>query len=464
MFLPIRRVEHGSWVVKGTLGGESETYKDVEGIVTFNWSSVPANSRTIVLELNIPLAPLTELPFAAWSFAGITEDGLPVKVSELYCTAQSWPEVFTDRDECIASFVGSKLIIWHDQTVELLRFYFPDLVFGFSDIERMPTGLIGNHTAFDGVGDEYEGIRIDFRAVPGLTQEAKKDNRVAAKHLTTVATVSSGNVEYIDYGQVEPLISALGQSIGLAVGFTRTWVFCEGIRDDESVFVYYRDVSYAVSSRFPIVSAQDASSVQNLSSCALSFYLGCDSEAAERFRRLVLGLQLYSSQLVFPAPFLFLGAKLEEFIEGELDFGRRHMLEKPQREEALKKFEVWMKSNVFHYMADTDDAQMLCDNLKREFNVMFQRDLSYRIRALLDSVILPYDEQWVNDFVSRRNRAAHGGHKPMFSNHVHTYLRIVSLIHRYLLMRIGYTGEMIDWAISPPKDARISSDGSVSAV
>ncbi len=70
----------------------------------------------------------------------------------------------------------------------------------------------------------------------------------------------------------------------------------------------------------------------------------------------------------------------------------------------------------------------------------------------------------MNDFVSRRNKAAHGGYKPTFPDDVHTYLRIVSLIHRYLLMRIGYTGEMVDWAVAPPKDARISSDGSVSAI
>ncbi len=388
----MRRVEHGSWVVRGTLSGQSETYEDVEGTITFNWSPAPANSRTIVLELNILLAPLMELPLTHWSFAGITEDGLPVKVSGLDCRAQSWPEMFTNRDECIASFVGSKLIVGHDQPVELLRFYFPDLVFGSADTEKTPTGFIRNHTVFDGFGDEYEGIKIDFRAVPGLTQEPKNDNRIAAKHLTTVATVSRENLEGIAYSQVEPLISALGQSIGLAVGLTRPWVFCEGIRDDESVFVHYRDVSYAVGSRFSIVRTQDPFSVQNLSSCALLFYLGCDSETAERFRRLVLGLQLSSSQLVFPAPFLFLSAVLEEFIEGELDFGRRHMLEKPQREDAFKKFEAWMNSNVLQYMSDTDDAQMLRDNLKLKFNVIFQRDLNDRIRALLDSVSLPHDE------------------------------------------------------------------------
>ncbi len=454
-------IEHASWVVEGTLRHGSEVFPNLRGHLEFNWSPCRARNKTIFLELVFHYSRSRKTPFGGWRFSGSTEDGLPIRVTRMHCVAERIGFMADSGNCCRTGFSGGELIIGRKRPAESLRFYFPDLAFSFLDAKSTSTRLSRNHTAFDSLSDPFSDIRVDCRSASDLVGGTGTDAEASDDCPTMVVTVRKKEQARISYSQVEELVRALEQSMGLATGLARHWVLCEGIKHGAPVFAHYRDAVHATGSKFPLVDPADPNDVKHLISQALWFLLQSGPKTSKAVIGLIRGLQLSSRQLSFPDSFLGLGAALEEFIAKEMHSPREHILGKTERDAAFMSFEQWASENLFPRIPDGGDSEALRKDLKRKFNIMLEGSLRKRVCALLDSMSLPFDEAWVADFVSTRNQAAHEGYSPTRRSRARIYLRMLALVHRYVLVRIGYVGGLVDWAISPPGGATISADGSV---
>lgn len=407
-----------------------------------------------------PGSILSNDQFDGYSFTGTTADGRPILVTDAF-HVRTTIRLSSHRASEYEQFSPNRVLIGDERPVDELRYYFPDVMIGFRDFERLGNSCIRNHTRFSVQTRDHLAIGIELRPAPDLAGKPVKSKKDARKHFTVAAIISACDSGAIPLAKADEIARSLEHAIGFAVGQMRPWVICEGLRAGSTVSRRYRDVAYNTGNRFAVVRPENPWDAEAMIKRGMEFFLECKPKAIEQVARLTSGLQIASSHLVFPMPFILLASALESSIAGDEEgCPAAHIVDRHQRKSILPSFKEWLEREVIPLISNNDHIAYLRTNAAQKLNSVVAATLADRICAMLDSVRLPYDRNWVNEFVKKRNSAAHDDCR--FSpNDMMTYFRMLSLVHRYVLIQMSYTGRMIDWSVSPPEDAVLTHDGFV---
>lgn len=457
--------EYGLWNAEGELADESGLSFKVHAEITYHWASPSDTDQVIhILVQRVTGSMVSRIKSGAWAFRGNSSDGLQVSAHGLHVTRVSIRagELGPLYDSW---FSAERLMAGTEEPVEHLQYHLPALALRFLESEESEGKPPMAYTELSTFGTSYDGFTVTLRPAPELNGKPVEHLAEAWGHLSVVAVVSrTHDVQLVIPSQVERLMASVDCAIGFATGLNRPWAVCEGYSAGTKRFRLVRRTAYVTGSSLPIVRPHNPFHLTPLLQRALTFFLKCNSSEFEDLRMFIWSVQYASAHLAFPIPFLLLGAALEEFIAAEIGGSRGSVISRDQAREIMPEFEEWIAVNVLPYISPDVSQYEFRDAIPNKFGALIQRSLANRIHALLQSACLPYDKDWVRDFVRKRDSAAHGTYEPGASLAVDAtiYLRMVSLAHRYLLVRMGYVGPIIDWAEYPQSDtSKIAERGLV---
>ncbi|MBZ9688285.1 hypothetical protein G9F72_018295 [Clostridium estertheticum] len=180
-----------------------------------------------------------------------------------------------------------------------------------------------------------------------------------------------------------------------------------------------------------------------------SVYARFSGEKRKTLERLHSGLHFSSERLVFPAPFTSLGSCIEDFVLCVIPETESHYITKVERRKIDQSFASWVSGNIIPLLGDIDKSDFNESGIKQKLSALIQRNLKSRISNLFKNYNLDYEQDWVSDFVKKRNTAAHGNYVFEKDDYL-IWTRMASLLERILLKELDFKGEYIDWSEIPP--------------
>lgn len=247
-------------------------------------------------------------------------------------------------------------------------------------------------------------------------------------------------------------MNLVSELISFASGDSVNWIHAVGFGGDSAKYHILRNIDYCdFRPHRELISIDFPKMLTSFIKQTFGTYLEFNELKRENFVKLLSGLHIASKRLTFPSPFISLGSSIEDYVNYVLPELESHYISKSQRKNINASFDKWVLDNIIPLLEDQDRIDFMPDNLKQKLSALVQRNLRSRINNLLNHFGINYDQNWVGDFVKKRNQAAHG----TYVFHINDYIiwtQMASLIEVLMLTELNYNGQYLDWSTSPPKN------------
>ncbi|MCU5656497.1 hypothetical protein OCF56_21705 [Bacillus mycoides] len=387
---------------------------------------------------------LTE-KLSPWSFEGKTSDGETISLNNM-----SIVKIHDNFNDNIIKheFNFNQLTIGNQSAYEYFEFFIPNFITGFDHFVTVNGLNIRNRTNFSVLYNEEE-ILLDFFGINNLVnnwatiQENNED-------INTVKIVMRKQSGMITFSEAAEIIELLLELCSIAYGSRLTWSKSTGFQNNSKAFQCIQNVPYApLNGRRQLINVLLFRRLSQFIQQCFPNYITFDDETRTSLKKLVSGIHLASSRLVFPAPYAILGSIIEEFAHNELEEMSTHYVIRSERRENFQKFKQFIEENVIELLSDDDKEDFNTSGMKQKWSGLLQRNLRSRITSLLLSFHIEFDTDKIRDFVKKRNEAAHGTYVFEKERDYYIWSQMTNLLEQVLLKKLKYQGEYIDYSTNP---------------
>ncbi|KRF22526.1 hypothetical protein [Paenibacillus sp. Soil787] len=430
--------------------------KKIEAEFYFDWSPKALSRRSLLQieavknETNIFQENFMTLPNHSWELITKTKDNRQFIAQNLFLKSVSESE---DKNGISYIFGCSSIEIGdRNEQFEYIEFYFPNVFIGFDEFEKKGSfNFLNKSNLTLEYNDTYT---LTFSGLNETSiHEKKKEIISKGNDISTLKViVQKASSNHIYFSEANKVIELVSDLMSFVYDGPVSWIHAIAYQHNEEVFNYFRDVKYPRLGTFrKLIRFEFPYILTSYISKAFTEYKSFSEEKQKAIRTFINGLHFSSERLVFPAPFTSLGSSIEDYIERSIPETESRYISKPVRKKMIDpSFELWVREHILPLLNEVDREDFSESNLKQKTNALLQRNLKSRIINLLHHHDIIFDQNWVTDFVKKRNDAAHGAYIHEKDDFL-KWTRMAALLEKIILKQLNYTGEYIDWSESPPQ-------------
>ncbi|MEH6904732.1 hypothetical protein [Neobacillus drentensis] len=424
--------------------GDFNVNLNIDGVWNKNKNSISGSFDETSMEMTLR----HDLPFFPWDFEGVTTEGKKVIGNGLALSKQG--ESFTQSGININwGFNINEIVIGDYQECEAFEYWIPNFIIGFDEMTKVGERFVRNKTQLS-LSYNQETISVELLGVNNFPTEAQEIRKINEDIFTVKIVLRKGN-GILSFDEANAVIDSLLDLCSVAYGGRVSWGTVIGSVDDNEVFRVIRNVPFAPlnPSRQLIMVNQPRFLTQFIQTCFPS-YIQLTQEYRDTFKKFLAGIQLSSSTLIFPVPYIVLGSVIEDYVSAELEETSSHYVGRADRRRIFPAFKEFLEEHVFPLIEQGDIGDFDESGMKQMWKGLLTRNLRSRITNLLDAFEIPYDPESVRSFVKKRNDAAHGNYV-FTSADYHIWSQMVALLEQLIFKKLQYQGPYYDWSVSPPE-------------
>ncbi|MCM3572489.1 hypothetical protein M3172_04760 [Mesobacillus subterraneus] len=389
-----------------------------------------------------------DLPFFPWDFEGETIQGKKILGKGMALTKQG--ENFTEAGVSVNwGFNINEIAIGDYQECEFFEYWIPNFIIGFDEMTQVGERYERNKTSFP-ITFNQETILVELWGINNLTTQ-RQEIRQQNEDLFTVKIILRKESGLLSIDEANDVIDLMLDLCSVAYGGRVTWGTCVGYSNATEVIRRIRSVSFApLNPNRQLIMINHRGYLSQFIQVCLPSYSQLPETSRDALKKLMEGIQLSASKLIFPIPFIVLGSAVEEFAGFELAENQSHYIERAERRRISPSFRLFLEENVFPLIDENDIGDFDEGGIKQKLSGLLARNLRSRITNLLEQFEVTYNAEWIRDFVRKRNEAAHGNYD-FSSADYYIWSRTAGLLEQVIFKKLQYQGPYYDWSTSPPE-------------
>lgn len=386
-----------------------------------------------------------EYPFSLWSLCGHNKSNVPIVGRKGYLVSRDG-EVRKQSIVTRLCFYFDEVEIGEKSCFDYVHFVIPNWRIGFDMYQDTENGHELNMSLFS---VEENGIKYEIRWESLLPITKLRELKNDSESTLTVCMTISKPSGLLDFHEAEKVADGVLDVCSIAYGDRVAWVCAIGYHSGSEVYRMIRNSRHCKPKPFrPLLRIEYPRVLTTFVSTVFLTYMSLDDKERHTLMRVADGISYSSERMSFPMPLVQLSSTIEDFCSSILEDRKTFFINKTDQDSIFPSFNRWFDENI-HSLLSSEDITELEESLKQRYRALFQRNLQDRIKNLLDAFEINYDPRWVSDFVKKRNNATHGSYE-FSSEDYYVWSRMAALIERVLLTKLNYSGEYIDWSVSPP--------------
>ncbi|WP_431027811.1 hypothetical protein [Lysinibacillus sp. LZ02] len=391
---------------------------------------------------------LNDLPFFPWIFEGESIEGELISANNMALTKRGG-DINNQGLNIKWEFDISELVIEGNSKCERFEFWISNFLIAFDDMTRIGTRSVRNKSSFT-INHNQDTIKIDFFEVNNIVTE--KDEIIKKNEdLVTLKVVLKKENSTIQFDEAREIMESIIDLFSVAYGARVNWTNALGFNNDLELFNMIRNVPHASLTPFrQLIRVLYPGYLSRFIQMCYPVYNGLGQETRHSLKKLVEGIHLSASRLIFPAPFIILGSSIEDFANNELGDTSTHYIKRAERRRIYPYFKGFIDENIVVSLSEEDIGDFDETGIKQKLSGLVQRNLRSRITNLLQTFEVEFDNDWVRQFVIKRNQAAHGDYVFTPSDYL-IWTRMATLLEQIILIKLQYSDEYLDWSTSPPE-------------
>lgn len=392
--------------------------------------------------------PLNELPFFPWTFEGKSDEGKLISANNMALTKKGVD--FNNRGiNTKCEFDISELVLGDYVECDCFEFWITNFLISFDNMTKIGTHHLRNNSSFT-INYNQDTILVDLSEENNIV--TKKDEIIKENgSLITVKIVLKKENRTILFDEAKEVIDSLTDLYSIAYGARVNWTNAIGYSNDIEVFNMVRNVQHAPLNPFrKLIRISHPNYLTRFIQMCYPVYMGLGQGTRQSIMKLVEGIHLSASKLIFPVPFIILGSSIEDFAGKELGENSTHYIERAERRRIYPVFKQFIDENIIVSLSEEDSCDFDNTGIKQKLSGLVQRNLRSRITNLLEAFEVEFDNEWVRQFVIKRNQAAHGNYEFSPVDYL-IWSRMATILEQIVLKKLQYTEEYLNWSTNPPE-------------
>jgi len=255
------------------------------------------------------------------------------------------------------------------------------------------------------------------------------------------------------------LIDTLLDICTIAYGDRVIWIYSKGYKDDIVEFEFIKGGTRFCRVRpyRELINVDYPNMLYNFINKTFPIYYKFEDTKKRSLMKFIESMRYSCHDLNFPAPFIYLGTAIENYVYESMNDFVSYYLNKPTRKSIFPSFKKWIEENIIPLLKDSDKDDFAGSSLKQKLAGLLQRYLRPRIISLLEKHNIDYSPDLVRNFAIKRNEAVHKKYKFVKGDY-EIWSTMLAYMEELILKQLRYDGIYYDWKTSPPTPKNLISE------